>query len=83
MKSVCREMVWIRADKSLPLALCLINHPLGPTEQYVQASERGLQFIYSSYTIHNMNFIYNSYTIHIQFVYNSYTIHTQFIQFVQ
>ena len=57
-------MVWIRADKSLPLALCLINHPLGPTEQYVQASERGLQFIY------------NSYTIHIQFIYNSYTIHT-------
>ena len=46
MKSLCREMVWIPADKSLPLALCLINHPLCPTEQYVQASERGLQFIH-------------------------------------
>ena len=82
MKSVCREMVWIRADKSLPLALCLINHPLGPTEQYVQASERGLQFIYNSYTMYD--------TIHIQFIYSSYTlyytihtIHIQFLQFVQ
>ena len=43
-KCWCKEMVWI-PDKSLPPPLCLINHPLRPTEQYVQPLREGPQFI--------------------------------------
>ena len=40
MKSLCKEMVWIEADKRLPLALWRINHPLSQLSNMCAASER-------------------------------------------